>query len=99
MAVTTPTQPLLRTKIIFWILLGVLSVIFAEVVSYSSPSPFFDAWVMLFTYPLYTLQTLVLASLIFRKHRVSWHILFLAGAIFGMYEAYVTKVLWNPTWG
>jgi hypothetical protein len=26
-------------------------------------------------------------------------ILFLAGALLGMCEAYVTKVLWKPTWG
>jgi hypothetical protein len=41
----------------------------------------------------------VLASLVFRRGRVSFPTLFLAGAILGLYEAYITKVIWSPTWG
>ena len=86
-------------KLLFWILLGSFSVILAEVVSFSSPFAFFNAWGILVVFPLYTLHTLVLAFLIFRRKQISLPILFLAGMLFGLYEAYITKVLWNPTWG
>ena len=86
-------------KLLFWVLLGSLSVILAEVVSFSSPFPFFNAWGILVVFPLYTLHTLVLAFLIFRRKQISLPFLFLAGMLFGLYEAYITKVLWNPTWG
>ena len=94
-----PVAPPLRIKILFWIILGAFSVILAEVVSVSSPYAFFDAWGLLAVFPLYTLHSLVLAFLVFRHKRVSITVLFLAGMIFGLYEAYITKVLWNPTWG
>lgn len=93
------SSPSLFTKLLFWLLLGSLSVFFAEVASFSSPFPFFDIWGILVVLPLYTLHCLVLGAVIFRRKRVSLPILFIAGAIFGMYEAYITKVLWAPTWG
>jgi hypothetical protein len=89
----------LPIKIIFWLLLGATSVILAEVVSFSSPFPFFDGWGLLVVVPLYTLHSLVLVWIVFRPKRITFRALFLAGAIFGMYEAYITKVLWQPTWG
>jgi hypothetical protein len=50
--------------------------------------------------PLYGLHTLFLARLAFRPgYTVTLPALFLAGAMFGLYEAYITKVLWDPTWG
>jgi hypothetical protein len=86
-------------KLLFWVLLGSLSVILAEVVSFSSPFAFFNTWGILVVFPLYTLHTLVLAFLIFRRKQITLPVLFLAGMLFGLYEAYITKVLWNPTWG
>jgi hypothetical protein len=93
---TPPTQWI---KWLFWLILGACSVIFAEVTCYSAPFPFFDGWGLTVVCPLYGLHTLVLAWLIFRRRRVTLETLFLAGAVFGLYEAYMTKVLWNPTWG
>ncbi len=87
-----------RIKYFFWILLGSLSVFFAEVVS-GSMFPFFDPWGILVIFPLYTLHILVLSYIVYRYGRPRLCTLFLAGAIFGMYESYITKVLWNPTWG
>jgi hypothetical protein len=82
-----------------WLLLGVLSVFFAEVTSASSPLIFFDLFGLLVTLPLYTLHLLVLAPLVIRRGiRPSFGTLLLAGAIFGLYEGYITKVLWSPTW-
>ncbi len=90
----------LRTRLLFWLLLGALSVFFAEIVSGSSSYAFFTAWGLLAVLPLYGLHTLFLAWLVFRPYRpVTLPALFLAGALFGLYEAYITKVLWDPTWG
>ena len=88
-----------RIKVVFWILLGGLSVLLAEVVPNSSPFPFFSLWGFISVVPLYSLHVLMLAYFTFGKHRITFPILFLAGAILGMYEAYLTKVLWDPTWG
>jgi hypothetical protein len=40
----------------------------------------------------------VLAPLAFRRGAVRLTSLWLLGAIFGLYEVYVTKILWHPTW-
>ncbi len=90
----------LRIKFLYWVLLGALSVFFAEVVSGSSSYAFFTAWGLMAVLPLYGLHILFLAWLVFRPGRsVTLPALFLAGAMFGLYEAYITKVLWDPTWG
>ena len=97
--------PSLRTKLFFWFILSAYSVFFAEVVSGSYPMAFFDpfnpadVWGWIALMPLYGLHTLVLASVVFSRGRPKFYALFLAGAIFGLYEAYITKVLWNPGWG
>ncbi len=84
-----------RTKLLFWILLGSLSVAFAEIAAGSSPFPFFDLWGLLVVFPLYSLHILVLSCVVFRMGRPTLQNLFQAGAIFGLYEAYITKVLWT----
>ena len=100
-----PAAPPLRLKLLFWFIISGLSVFFAEVVSGSYPFPFFnpfkpwDIWGWLVLMPLYGLHTLILASVIFAWGKPRFEAVFLAGAIFGLYEAYITKVLWDPTWG
>ncbi len=97
--------PSLRSKLFFWFILSAFSVFFAEVVSGSSPLPFFnpfnpaDIWGWIALMPLYGLHTIVLASVVFSGGKPRFYALFLAGAIFGLYEAYITKVLWHPGWG
>jgi len=90
-----PPAPL-RLKLAFWILLGMLSTAFAEVVSGSMRFPFFTPWGVIVTNPLYSLHILVLTTVIVRHRWLTWPGLLFAGALFGLYEAYVTKVLWNP---
>jgi hypothetical protein len=85
--------------LLYWLLLGTLSVVLAEGVSFSFPLPFFSLYGLLVVYPLYTLHALVLCSLIFGQKRASIPLLYLAGMLVGLYEAYMTKVLWLPTWG
>lgn len=88
-----------KKKVLFWVILAILSVILAEVTCFSSPFPFFDGWGLLCVLPLYGLHTLFLAGLIFRNKNISLPILLLSGLLFGLYEALITKVLWDPTWG
>lgn len=64
----------------------------------SSVFPFFLVKSLVFTVPLYTLHILVLASLIWRFGKPLFPLLYSAGFIFGLYEAYYTKVLWVPPW-
>jgi predicted membrane channel-forming protein YqfA (hemolysin III family) len=94
-------KPAVKTglKILFWILLGCLSVIFAEVSCYSSPFPFTTGWGLGVVLPLYGLHTLVLGAIVLKAKKVTLQALFTAGMLFGLYEAIITKVLWNPTWG
>jgi hypothetical protein len=40
----------------------------------------------------------VLAAIVLRHPRPLFAALFFAGALFGLYEAYITKVLWSPPW-
>jgi hypothetical protein len=90
----------LRTKLFAWLILGTLSVYFAEIASGSSPFAFFGAWGLYAVLPLYALHVVFLAFAAVRPgRRVRLTVLFCAGAVFGLYEAYITKVIWDPTWG
>lgn len=88
--------PSFKTKLFFWFILGTFSVFFAEVISGAYLYPFFTVWGLLTILPLYTLHILVLSSLISNFGKFNLSTLFSAGFLFGMYEAYITKVLWNP---
>lgn len=90
--------PTLRQKVFFWLIIAAYSTVFAEVVSGSDPFPFFHPWGLFVVIPLYGLHTLVLAGLVFRLGKPRISTLFFAGALFGLYEAYITKILWSPTW-
>ena len=79
----------------FWILIGVLSVVFVEVPAGSTMFPFWTAWGLLVVLPLYLLHSVFLAGLVFRFGRPGFWPLFAAGMLYGMYEGYITKVLWT----
>lgn len=83
---------------LFWLLLAAASTFFAEVISGASPFAFFTAWGLLVVLPLYGLHTLILAALAFCNGPPRFSTLFFAGMLFGLYEAYITKVLWAPPW-
>ncbi|WP_048147994.1 hypothetical protein [Palaeococcus ferrophilus] len=82
----------------FWFLLASLSALFGEVSIGATLYPFFSPWGILVILPLYGLHTLVLASVVYRFGRPRFETLYLAGVIFGLYEAYITKIIWNPSW-
>ncbi len=78
----------------FWLLLGLTSTAFAEVLF---PTTAFDLPTMaVFAVPIYLLHSVVLAAVVYRADRVSYPTLYLAGVLLALYEAYVTKVLWAP---
>jgi len=91
-------SPAFTTKLFFWIILGSMSTFFAEVIAGSCLFPFLpniDAWGIISVIPLYTLHILVLSHLVYQYGKPRFYVLFIAGAIFGMYEAYATGVLWT----
>ena len=92
-------RPPTRAKLLFWLILGCLSNYLAEGVSGAGMFPLLHPWWLVVCLPLYGLHTIVLAWVVFRWGRARFSTLLLAGFIFGMYEAYMTKVVWLPPWG
>ena len=88
-----------RHRLAFWLLLGLFSTAIPEIVSGSSPFVLLSPWGLLVTLPLYLLHAVFLAGVVYRySGALRLGSLYLAGALFGLYEAYLTKVLWAPTW-
>ncbi len=83
---------------LFWFLLAAYSAFFAEVFAGSDMFPFFNLWGILVVVPLYGLHTLILITIIYRYGRPTLATLVFAGGLFGLYEAYITKMLWRPDW-
>ena len=90
----TGTRPLRRHKFLFWIILGALSTFFAEVIAGSTPFPFFVPWGIFIVFPLYFLHTLFFFYMVWSYGKPTLGSLYAAGMLFGMYEAYLTKVVW-----
>jgi hypothetical protein len=86
--------PSSKRKLAFWLLAGMLSVVCVEVPAGSSMFPFFTLWGLLVVWPLYLLHSVFLAGLVFRLGRPTFWPLYAAGMLYGMYEAYITKVIW-----
>ena len=76
------------------VLIGFLSMVFAEAFSGSSILWFITAWAWFVTLPLYWSHTLLFLNLAMRSKRTSVGQLYLWGILFGLYESWVTKVLW-----
>lgn len=95
----TEIETPVRRPWLFWLLVAAASSYCAEVISGSFPFPFFKAWGLFVILPLYGLHSLILAAIVYHHGRPRLHVLFLAGILFGLYEAYITKVLWDPPWG
>ncbi len=97
-------SPSKSRKVAFWILIGMFSVMFVEVPVGSTMFPFFTIWGMLVVLPLYLLHSVFLVAVVFRFGRPNFWTLYSAGTLYGMYEAYITKVLWTsfrpegPVW-
>lgn len=84
----------LRVKLPAIALASLLSMFFAEVFSGASPLWFLSGWGWLVTLPLYGSHLLLLINLAMRTGRTSVSSLYLWGIVFGLYEFWITKVLW-----
>lgn len=87
-----------KHKFLFWLVLSAYSTFFAEVFAGSDMFPFFNIWGILIVVPLYGLHSILLTSIIFRYGKPTLSTLVPAGMLVGLYEAYMTKVLWQPSW-
>lgn len=76
------------------LLIGTLSMFFAEVFSGASQTWFIDGWGILVTFPLYLAHLLFFLTIALRTKRTSLTQLYMFGVLFALYEAWITKVLW-----
>jgi hypothetical protein len=90
------TETTSKTRLISFLLIGTLSMFFAEIFSGASATRlwFIDPWSLIVTWPLYFAHTLFFLNLAFRTKRTSMHQLYLWGMLFALYESWITKVLW-----
>jgi uncharacterized membrane protein YhaH (DUF805 family) len=72
-------------RYLFWFVVGCISVFFAEVISGSTPYPFFTLEGWLIVFPVYFLHVAVLFTYILRHGRPTIYTLYPAGVIFGLY--------------
>jgi hypothetical protein len=87
-------MPSTKRKLAFWLIAGMLSVVCVEVPAGSTMFPFWTVWGLLVVWPLYLLHSVFLAGVVFRFGRPRFWTLYAAGMLYGMYEAYITKVIW-----
>ena len=82
----------------FWFMLTILSIFFAEVISASTPYAFLKFSDFIALSLIYGLHILVLGGIVYAYGEPSFKTLYPAGVLFGLYEAYITKVLFHPWW-
>ena len=100
-----PAPP--ATRLAFGLTLGWFSFAFAELSCGSTPSLFYPAfefsWSLAITWPLYMSHcVLILTALVRARRALGWATvppvcLWLGGQLFGLYESWITKVLFRPT--
>ena len=85
-----------RSSVLFArILIGLIVLICAEVFSGASlQMGLWDPWTLLVTYWLYFAHFFLLTTLAVRTGRTSLSSLYLWGVLFGLYESWITKVIW-----
>lgn len=87
-------QPSKLTKLFFWFILGCFSIFFAELIAGSTAYPFTSILGWLIVYPVYALHILFFFWVVYRFGKPNFYTLFVAGLLFGLYEAYITKIIW-----
>jgi hypothetical protein len=94
----TPVTPALslglKEQWTYVLLAGCLSMLYAELFSGASRIWFLDPWSLLVTFPLYMVHLLFFFNIALRTHKTSPVHLYLWGVLFGMYESWLTQVLW-----
>ena len=94
-------------RLAFGLTLGWFSFAFAEISCGSTPSLFYPAfefnWSLAITWPLYMSHCVpILTALVRARRALGWATvppvcLWLGGQLFGLYESWITKVLFRPT--
>lgn len=84
----------LKEQIIYFLLVGCLSMLYAELFSGASRLWVFDPWSLLMTFPLYLVHVVFFFNLALRTKKTSPVHLYLWGILFAMYESWITQVLW-----
>ncbi|MHA1339406.1 MAG: hypothetical protein ACTSRZ_04235 [Promethearchaeota archaeon] len=77
------------------ILIGLLSMYFAEIFSGASHLWFLDLWGIFVTFPLYMFHLLFFLNIAMKFKRKRIPQLYILGMLFALYESWITKVLWN----
>jgi len=70
-----------------------------EVITMNDPIPWIHPMGYVLGYPVYGLHILVLGGLMYKYSRMGIVTIMSYGGLFGLYEAYLIKQLWNPNWG
>ena len=92
-------QPRMFHRVFFAFILATLSMALPEVITMNDPIPWIHPGGYILGYPVYGLHILVLGGLMLKYSRVRLVTLLAYGGIFGLYEGYLIKQLWNPNWG
>jgi len=92
-------QPSIYEQIFFGFLLSTLSMALPEVITMNDPIPWIRPTGYVLGYPVYGLHILVLGGLMYKYSRMGIVTLMSYGGLFGLYEGYLIKQLWNPNWG
>jgi len=85
-----------KVRIVLLVLFSLISVFFAEIISGSMRYPLFDLWGYFVVIPLYGLHTIIILYIIkssVSNKKILFSTLYFGGVLFGLYEAYLTKVL------
>lgn len=83
-----------RQHMIAFLLVGCLSMLYAELFSGASRLWFFDPWSVLVTFPLYMVHVIFFFNLALLTARTSPVHLYFWGMLFALYESWITQVLW-----
>ncbi|MFW9919408.1 MAG: hypothetical protein ACFFED_07400 [Candidatus Thorarchaeota archaeon] len=83
-----------RTNFSSIVLFGILSIVCAEMFSGSAPLWMWDLWGLLVVLPLYWGHGLLLLNIALRYQKTSVTHLYILGIIYGLYESWMTKVIW-----
>lgn len=81
-----------------WNLFVFLNVFFGEVVIGVIFYLFFFFWGIFVIFFLYGFYVFVFVFIVYCFGRLCFEILYLVGVIFGFYEVYIIKIIWNLDW-
>ncbi len=89
-------EPGALVKILFALILGGTSSVCAELPLMHAPYLLFPTGGLLVIPPIYLLHSLFFATLLYHYSSGTYSGLYFSGALIGLYEAFITKVLWLP---